>query len=78
MKTKQDIIHWLDANQDRFIEISDDIWAHPEVAFHEFRASKLQADMLEEEGFAITWDIGEMNTAFVAEWGKGKPVIGLP
>jgi aminobenzoyl-glutamate utilization protein B len=77
VKTKQDIIQWLDANQARFIEISDAIWADPEVAWQEFNAAKMQADFLEAEGFRITWDIGDINTAFVAEWGQGKPVIGF-
>lgn len=77
MKTKQDTIEWLDENTSRFVAISDEIWAHPEVKFQEFRASKLQAGFLEEEGFAITWDVGGMNTAFSAEWGEGKPVIGF-
>jgi aminobenzoyl-glutamate utilization protein B len=77
MKTKQDVIDWLEENRDRFIAVSDDIWAHPEVAWQEFRASKLQADFLAAEGFEITWDIDGINTAFVAEWGAGRPVIGF-
>jgi aminobenzoyl-glutamate utilization protein B len=77
VNTKQNIIQWLDDNQGRFIKISDAIWAHPEVAWKEFRSSKLQADFLEEEGFRITWDIADINTAFVAEWGTGRPIIGF-
>jgi aminobenzoyl-glutamate utilization protein B len=77
LKTKQDVIQWLEETTPRFTAISDEIWLHPEVAFQEFLASKLQADYLETEGFAITWDVGEMNTAFVAQWGEGEPVIGF-
>jgi aminobenzoyl-glutamate utilization protein B len=80
VKTKQDVIHWLEANRARFTKVSDEIWTHPEAAFQEFKASKLQAEMLEEEDFAVTWDVGEMNTAFMAQWeqgGQGKPVIGF-
>jgi len=76
MKTKQDIIAWLDANLAPFIRMADEIWANPELAFQEFKASKLQADYLEQEGFRITWDLAGMSTAFVAEWGEGKPIIG--
>jgi aminobenzoyl-glutamate utilization protein B len=75
--TKQDVIDWLEQNRERFIAMSDAIWARPEVAWHEFYASKLQADFLEAEGFQIAWDVGGLNTAFVAEWGEGKPVIGF-
>jgi aminobenzoyl-glutamate utilization protein B len=77
MKNDQEIIQWLDDNQQRFIDVSDAIWADPEVAWQEFNASKRQADLLSDEGFHITWDIAGINTAFVAEWGTGKPVIGF-
>jgi aminobenzoyl-glutamate utilization protein B len=77
MKTKQDIIQWLDDNQERFTRISDAIWETPEVAWKEFKSSKLQADTLAEEGFRVRWDIAGINTAFVAEWGSDRPVIGF-
>jgi aminobenzoyl-glutamate utilization protein B len=77
MNTKQDLIDWIENNRSEFTSISDEIWANPEIAFHEFKASKIQADYLESKGFKVTWDIGGMNTAFVAEWGKGKPIIGF-
>ena len=77
MKTKEDVIDWLDESTPRFTAISDAIWEHPEIAYHEFKSSKLQADFMEAEGFEVTWDIAGINTAFVAEWGEGKPVIGF-
>ena len=77
MQTKQDIADWLDEHQIRFIQMSDEIWANPEVKFKEFKSSKVQADFLEAEGFRITWDIGDLSTAFLAEWGEGKPVIAF-
>lgn len=77
MKTKQDVIAWLEENRQPFIEMSDAIWEKPELAFHEFFAAKLQSDFLEEAGFRVTRDVAGMNTAFVAEWGQGKPVIGF-
>jgi aminobenzoyl-glutamate utilization protein B len=76
MQTKRDVINWLEENRQTFIDISDAIWANPEVAWREFEASRLQADFLAEEGFQITWDIGGINTAFVAEWGTGHPIVG--
>jgi aminobenzoyl-glutamate utilization protein B len=77
MNTKTDVVQWLEDNASRFTIISDAIWAHPEIAYHEFKSSKLQADFLEAEGFMITWDLAGISTAFVAEWGAGKPVIGF-
>lgn len=76
MQTKQDVLQWLDDHQDRFIKMADDIWANPEIAWEEFFASRLQADFLADEGFKI-WSIADIPTAFVAEWGEGRPVVGF-
>jgi len=76
-ESAQLVINWLDKNQSKFIEMSDQIWQSPELAFKEFKASRLQADFLENEGFSVTWNIGDLNTAFVAEWGEGKPILGF-
>ncbi|MCJ7625170.1 MAG: hypothetical protein MUO76_16860, partial [Anaerolineaceae bacterium] len=65
MQTKQDLIKWLEDNQKQFTDISDYIWENPEPAYKEFKSSKAQADYLAKQGFAITWDIGDINTAFV-------------
>ncbi len=77
MKQKKDIIEWIEGHRSEFIKLSDQIWERPEIALKEFYASKAQADFLEERGFKITWDIGGLNTAFIAEWGSGKPIIGF-
>ncbi len=77
MRSKQDIADWLDEHQIRFTAMADEIWDNPELQFLEFKASKLQADFLESEGFRISWDIGGLSTAFAAEWGQGKPVIAF-
>jgi aminobenzoyl-glutamate utilization protein B len=76
MQTKDDLIQWLDDNKDTFIEMADEIWAAPEIAWHEFRSSQLQADFLADEDFTV-WSIADMPTAFVAEWGEGNPIIGF-
>ena len=77
MQSRQDIADWLDEHQIRFTAMADQIWDNPELQFLEFKASKLQADFLEAEGFRISWDIGGLSTAFAAEWGVGTPVIAF-
>jgi len=76
-KEKKELLQWLEENTPKFTDMSDQIWANPEISWEEFFASRLQADFLEKEGFSITWDVAEMNTAFIAEWGVGKPILGL-
>ncbi|HEY9075723.1 MAG TPA: amidohydrolase [Anaerolineaceae bacterium] len=77
MKTKTDVLDWLNEHTAEFTRISDAIWDNPEAGHREFFASKLQADYLEREGFKITWDIAGLQTAFIAEWGEGRPIIGF-
>jgi aminobenzoyl-glutamate utilization protein B len=77
MLNRKDILDWLAAESATFTDMADDIWSHPETAFRERRASKLQASYLESAGFRVRWGIGGMETAFVAEWGTGRPVLGL-
>ena len=71
------MLDWLDENSPRLTKMADDIWEHPEILWGEFFSSKLQADFLRGEGFRITENPAGMNTAFIAEWGEGKPILGL-
>jgi aminobenzoyl-glutamate utilization protein B len=77
LKTKQDVIRWLGEHADEFIHLADQIWARPELAWEEVFSSRLQADYLESQGFRITWNVAGMPTAFCAEWGSGRPVLGF-
>lgn len=72
---------WLAEREGRFIAIADQIWEHPEVALLESFAARLQADDLRADGFSITTGVGDLPTAFVAEYTHGEgatgPVIGF-
>lgn len=60
----------------RFREISRQIWEQPEVGWQEKQSSALLRAELEKHGFRIRSFEG-MPTAFAAEWGEGRPVIGI-
>ena len=79
MSTQTEITEWLEERQGRFISMADQIWENPEIALAEYKASKLQVDDLAFDGFTITTNIGDLPTAFMAEWsqGEGGPVIGF-
>ncbi|MCJ7625172.1 MAG: amidohydrolase, partial [Anaerolineaceae bacterium] len=53
------------------------IWEYAEIPHREFKSSKLQAIFLERDGFKVTWNIADLKTAFIAEWGEGAPIIGF-
>jgi len=72
---KQRAIQGVHAARDQLVEISLDIHAHPELAMKEERASKLLADRLEAQGFAVERGAFGMPTAFRARWGEGPVTI---
>jgi aminobenzoyl-glutamate utilization protein B len=55
----------------------DSIFSFSELGFQEQETSRYITGQLEKEGFRITRGVAGMPTAFVAEWGSGKPVIGF-
>ncbi len=61
----------------RFKEISRTIWENPELGFQETKSSALLKDELRKAGFRLKENVAGLPTAFVAEWGEGKPVIGI-
>lgn len=56
---------------------SDTIWLYAEVGMQEYESSQLLIDFLEKNGFKIIQGVAKIPTAFVAEYGTGKPVIGI-
>ena len=77
MNAKDIALEWIEENKDKIIFLSDKIWEYAELGLEEYNSSKLLADTLEEYGFKVKRGIAGMPTAFVAEWGSGKPVIGI-
>lgn len=58
-------------------EASDRIWDFAEIRFCERRSSSLLSGLLEKEGFSVRRGVGEIPTAFVAEYGSGSPTVGF-
>ncbi|HEX8407583.1 MAG TPA: amidohydrolase, partial [Thermoanaerobaculia bacterium] len=76
-ETKSATIKTIDANEAEMVKLSDEIWRYAETALKETRSSKALADWAQAEGFRVTRGVGNLPTAFVAEFGSGKPVIGI-
>ena len=70
-------IKWVRANRDLLIDVSDQIWQFAELGLEEFKSSKLLIKTLNEAGFSVSSNVADMPTAFYADYGKGKPVIGI-
>ena len=76
-KEKEYALSVIDKYEGRFVEVSDLVWEFAELGLVEFKSSSLLADELEKHGFRVKRGIAGMPTAFMAEWGSGKPVIGI-
>jgi aminobenzoyl-glutamate utilization protein B len=76
-ESTQTVLDWLDKMQPQFTAMADEMWKRPELSWQEFNASRAQAEYLAGQGFSVTWDLAGMNTAFLAEWGEGKPILGF-
>lgn len=62
---------------EEFIQLSDAIWEYAEIALTEHRSSAELADYLERNGFRVRRGVAGLPTAFVAEKGSGRPIIGI-
>ncbi|BCH05301.1 amidohydrolase (plasmid) [Mesorhizobium sp. 131-2-5] len=72
-----EIVRHVNAKAADYSALSDRIWAMPEIAFEEHRSVAEHIAMLDREGFRTTKNVGGMKTAFIAEFGKGGPIIGI-
>lgn len=62
---------------EKLCAVSEQIWEFAELRFQEKRSAALLADVLEEEGFDVQRGVAGIETAFVANFGTGKPVISF-
>lgn len=74
---EQEALRYLDSIQPQLVQINQDIWNYSELGLQEFRSSARLIEVLEKAGFKVKKGVSDMPTAFVAEYGSGKPVIGI-
>lgn len=71
------LIQTIEAMAPDFTDLSDRIWEFAELKFQEVRSSDLLVETLKQNGFSVRRDIAGMKTAFIGEYGRGKPVIAF-
>ena len=67
----------VDERAEEICAVSDALWDHPELPYHEFEAAKLLTAKLEENGFVVERGVAGIPTAFTAVYGTKKPVLGV-
>ena len=68
---------FIDENQSVFTQAASDIWEYAEVAYTEFKSSARLSCLLKSHGFRVKEGVGDAPTAFIAEYGSGRPIIGM-
>jgi len=74
---KGSLLQSIGAHEKEIVNVSNEIWNYAETALLETKSSKALADLAEQNGFTVKRGVSQMPTAFVAEYGSGKPVIGI-
>jgi aminobenzoyl-glutamate utilization protein B len=74
---KAAVIKSVETHAAELIKISDEVWANAETALRETKSFAVLADYAEAQGFRVKRGVAGMPTAFIAEYGSGKPIIGI-
>lgn len=77
MSHAQQISEIIDGKRELFTSLSDQVWEQPELRFEEYKSAEILAQALEQEGFRVERGVCGLETAFIASYGEGGPVIGF-
>src|SRR2546430_4164946 len=77
MDNRSNIWRGVDTIKPRFVDLSDRVWAMPEVCYTEARSSAEHLAELRHQGFRVTEQVAGIPTAVMGEWGEGGPVIAF-
>ena len=74
---KEEAIRRVDSLARFTRQVNDQIFSYGELGFQEGETSRYLVALLRREGFTVEESVAGMPTAWVATWGRGKPVIAL-
>ncbi len=74
---KEQAITFIDEKSKMLTGMSDFLWDHPEIGYHETKAAKLFCETLQQEGFTVERPLAGIPTAFSGTFGSGAPIIGF-
>ncbi len=67
----------VDRHSEQYIQTSETIWEYAEVGYREEKSSTLLQSNLKAAGFRVEASVAGEPTAFIANYGQGKPVIAI-
>ncbi len=74
---KADAARQVDALARLTQQMVDSVFSFAELGFQEIESSRYLTAVLEQRGFRVTRGVAGIPTAWIAEWGSGRPVISL-
>lgn len=75
---EQDLLsRWFESNMPSMIATAQKIFTHPELPYEEHISSHILGDYAVSLGFEVSYGIADIDTAFVASYGSGKPILGF-
>ncbi|MBD1381701.1 M20 family metallopeptidase [Metabacillus arenae] len=77
MKNHEYLSGIIEEKKERLLEVSNQIWGFCETRYEEFQSAELLCKALEEEGFKVEREAGNIKTAFIGTYGSGGPTIAI-
>ena len=74
---KEQVCNSIDKNRDMLLSISHEIHSNPELAFEEFKASKLLSDESEKVGMKVVREAYGLETAYASDFGNDGPRVAI-
>jgi aminobenzoyl-glutamate utilization protein B len=75
-KTRDDAAAFVRLREE-LIGPADRVWSYAETALREKKSAEALADYAERQGFRVERGVAGLPTAVVAQYGQGRPIIGL-
>ena len=76
-RNKTEAAAYIENNAGIFTDLSDKIWACPELSLKEYQSAALYKKVLRENGFQLEENLSGIETAFSGSYGHGRPIIGI-
>ena len=73
----ESVVERVEQRREQAIELAADLFDYAELGYLELRSAQRLSDYLDANGFRIQGGVADIPTAFVANRGRGSPVIGI-
>ena len=74
---KQSALQTIEEKKSLIVGIADKVWEFAELSLQEFKSAETYCEAQEKEGFDVERGTCNIETAFAASYGHGRPYIGI-